>query len=97
MPLTPEQIETLRRPVQHAADEMLRKGPEWLYDRCIAAGMADARFAALMQEFAGVRKAERLAELREVRKAAVEAGVTKAEWEAIPKAEWEAIPEEVTP
>lgn len=58
MPLTPEQIETLRRPVQHAADEMLRKGPEWLYDRCIAAGMADARFAALMQEFAGVRKAE---------------------------------------
>lgn len=83
MPLTPEQIETLRRPVQYAADEMLRKGPEWLYDRCIAAGMSDARFAALMQEFGGVRKAERLTELRGVKKAAIEAGITREEWAAI--------------
>lgn len=56
MPLTPEQIETLRRPVQYAANEMLRNGPEWLYDRCIAAGMSDARFSALMQEFGITRE-----------------------------------------
>ncbi|GMU50989.1 MAG: hypothetical protein AMXMBFR33_01350 [Candidatus Xenobia bacterium] len=90
MPLTPEQIDQNRAPVQWAGNQMLRTGGvEWLYARLTTAGVSDARVLQILQEFRADRKAERLAELRGVRKAAVEAGVTKAEWET--------IPEEVTP